>query len=130
MRAEERKYTVYIADDGKEFKTEEACVNYENFNLETKLRDEVAITISKRDMVLARINYTKANKYGLLPWVTKKIKKAKKIASTFCLKILRMLKGLREQIGMLIYLLNLWIFSSLNKNKKICRLILKQTESH
>lgn len=74
MRVEERKYTVYVAGDGKEFKTEEACVNYENFNLETKLREEIAKTISFRDETLARINYTKANKYGLLPWVTKKIK--------------------------------------------------------
>lgn len=74
MKIEERKYNVYIADDGKEFKTEEACVNYESFNLETKLREEVARTISKRDETLARINYTKANKYGLLSWVTKKIK--------------------------------------------------------
>lgn len=74
MKVEERKYNVYIADDGKEFKTEEACANYESFNLETKLREEIVRTISKRDETLARINYTKANKHGLLPRVTKKIK--------------------------------------------------------
>lgn len=74
MKVEERKYNVYIADDGKEFKTEEACVNYENFNLETKLREEIARTTNARDEAVARINYTKANKYGLLPWITKKIK--------------------------------------------------------
>lgn len=78
MKVEERKYNVYIANDGKEFKTEEACVNYENFNLETKLREEIVRTINARDEAVARINYLKANKYGLLSCLTKKIESEEK----------------------------------------------------
>ncbi len=78
MKVEERKYNVYIADDGKEFKTEEACVNYESFNLETKLREEIVRTVNARDRMLARINYLKANKYGRIPCLTKKIESEEK----------------------------------------------------
>jgi hypothetical protein len=73
MKVEERKYNVYIANDGKEFKTEEACVNYENFNLETKIQQETVKMINARERALARINYLKANKYGRIPCLTKKI---------------------------------------------------------
>jgi uncharacterized protein (DUF3084 family) len=59
MKVEERKYNVYIAEDGKEFKTEEDCAKYELEGIEGRIGKALMHLEWKRDATIKNINKAK-----------------------------------------------------------------------
>ena len=59
MKVEERKYNVYIANDGKEFKTKEDCLNYESEGAEGRIEKALKQLECRRDATIKNINKAK-----------------------------------------------------------------------
>ena len=73
MTVETRK--IYITEDGKEFKTFEQCMAYENRNSIEALESKIVELTTQRELAIAIKNRYKANKWGELPSVERSLQR-------------------------------------------------------